>query len=315
MATTLILASVLTLIFHDFFWRYRQRLDLISMLPRQRGSIVLTFDDGPDSFAKNWGDYPEDIIQARERIKAIDPGWDFHASITQNLARTLEEFDVQAMFFVQGQILDKDSSTHATLMDLVQHGHTLGNHFFSHTRCEQQTAEATEKEIKTTHALIKRITNQQTCVYRPPHGQWSILRSIRLRLHRNLNNYFLPLQWTHDSLDFEKPIRTLTLSQLEAHVDAMLNDINNHPGLAIILQHDVWAYSALFTRRLLQRLQRQASLAVVNPSVVLQSNATSKQGFWWAKLIWIYFKQRSHYLCQIAHKCIENPNTRQGSGS
>ena len=306
-AVCFVLFSCIAVIVHDFFWRFRQRLDLIPMLPRLQGAIVLTFDDGPDSHLKAWGDQWEEIARARDLIEAIDPDWDFQASITQNLARTLQEFGVSAIFFVQGQVLAKDEATHPVLHDLAKRGHSIGNHFFSHTRYREQTATITEKEIRATDDLIKKITARQTHLYRPPYGQWTILRSIRLRFNRHLSHYFLPLNWTHCSFDWEKPIETLNRSNLKQQVSDMLDDIEKRPGPAIILQHDVWAYSALFTRLLLQRLRQQSKLTIINPKVILQTNSEVGQGFWWLGLTRSYLQQRSRCILSRATGQLASP--------
>ena len=306
-AVCFVLFSCIAVIVHDFFWRFRQRLDLIPMLPLLQGAIVLTFDDGPDSHLKAWGDQWEEIARARDLIEAIDPDWDFQASITQNLARTLQEFGVSAIFFVQGQVLAKDEATHPVLHDLAKRGHSIGNHFFSHTRYREQTATITEKEIRATDDLIKKITARQTHLYRPPYGQWTILRSIRLRFNRHLSHYFLPLNWTHCSFDWEKPIETLNRSNLKQQVSDMLDDIETRPGPAIILQHDVWAYSALFTRLLLQRLRQQSKLTIINPKVILQTNSEVGQGFWWLGLTRSYLQQRSRCILSRATGQLESP--------
>ena len=306
-AVCFVLFSCIAVIVHDFFWRFRQRLDLIPMLPRLQGAIVLTFDDGPDSHLKAWGDQWEEIARARDLIEAIDPDWDFQASITQNLARTLQEFGVSAIFFVQGQVLAKDEATHPVLHDLAKRGHSIGNHFFSHTRYREQTATITEKEIRATDDLIKKITAHQTHLYRPPYGQWTILRSIRLRFNRHLSHYFLPLNWTHCSFDWEKPIEILNRSNLKQQVSDMLDDIEKRPGPAIILQHDVWAYSALFTRLLLQRLRQQSKLTIINPKVILQTNSEVGQGFWWLGLTRSYLQQRSRCILSRATGQLASP--------
>jgi peptidoglycan/xylan/chitin deacetylase (PgdA/CDA1 family) len=102
----------------------------------QPGSIALTFDDGPD------------------------PEW------TPAILDILKRENVPATFFVMG----KNGQAHPELLRrMVNEGHEIGNHTFTHPNLGEIPGRITMLELNATQRLIESITGRSTVLFRPPY--------------------------------------------------------------------------------------------------------------------------------------------------
>lgn len=103
-----------------------------------RRRVMLTFDDGPN------------------------------AATTPRLLDYLKEFGITATFFVLGQNI---VSTHgfAIMKRIVEEGHQVGNHSYSHPDLTQLSAAQIEEEITQTESLIGSL-DSGIKLFRPPFG-------------------------------------------------------------------------------------------------------------------------------------------------
>ena len=100
------------------------------------GSIALTFDDGPD------------------------PEW------TPAILDILKRENVPATFFVIG----KNGQAHPDLLRrIVNEGHELGNHTFTHPNLGEIPGRLTDLELNATQRLIESVTGRSTVLFRPPY--------------------------------------------------------------------------------------------------------------------------------------------------
>ena len=100
------------------------------------GSIALTFDDGPD------------------------PQW------TPAILDVLKRENVPATFFVMG----KNGQAHPDLLRrMVNEGHEIGNHTFTHPNLGEIPGGITTLELNATQRLIESITGRSTVLFRPPY--------------------------------------------------------------------------------------------------------------------------------------------------
>ena len=100
------------------------------------GSIALTFDDGPD------------------------PDW------TPAILDILKRENVPGTFFVIG----KNGQAHPELLRrIVNEGHELGNHTFTHPNLGEIPGRITTLELNATQRLIESITGRSTVLFRPPY--------------------------------------------------------------------------------------------------------------------------------------------------
>ncbi|MFB2895939.1 polysaccharide deacetylase family protein [Aerosakkonemataceae cyanobacterium BLCC-F50] len=152
--------------------------------------IALTFDDGP------WGKYTNEILEI------------------------LKDNDIKATFFWIGRNV---KAFPQIALQVVAEGHAIGNHTWSHSYRNMNKVIA-YKEIESTKAIIKKITNVETTLFRPPGG---IL--INGPAGYALSQKYAVLMWSDDSTDYARDVS----------VNTIINRVKRgaKPG-AIVLMHD-----------------------------------------------------------------------------
>lgn len=102
-----------------------------------RGVVAITFDDGPNP------------------------------KTTPQILETLKKHQVKVTFFLLGERAAK-------YPDLVKRisaeGHDLGNHTYNHTRLSTLSKKDIEREIVDTQNIIKKISEKNPVLFRPPYG-------------------------------------------------------------------------------------------------------------------------------------------------
>lgn len=111
---------------------------MVHRLPQQAdNSIVLTFDDGPDS------------------------------KITPLVLERLEQYNARAIFFVIGQKVE----AHPKLFnDILDKGHVIGNHTYTHSYQQQLSITRCQEEILRCQELVQQKQGYPPVLYRPPKG-------------------------------------------------------------------------------------------------------------------------------------------------
>lgn len=145
---------------------------------RQGNIRYLTFDDGPD---------PE---------------------YTPPLLDLLAKHGVRASFFLVGEKIER----HPGLVQrILNEGHLLGNHSYSHWSFKNMTTSKKLHEIRSTDELLSEFDGRRHHLMRPPHGYvgadllWHFARERRSFAY-----------WSYDSLDYqEQPTETL-IAQLRS---------------------------------------------------------------------------------------------------
>lgn len=97
--------------------------------------VALTFDDGP------WPGQTEAVLDV------------------------LDRYDVKATFFVLGIQVRRNP---ALLREVLERGHTVGNHTYGHTILRRATKDAVRKEIRACDDAIRRAGGSRTDFFRPP---------------------------------------------------------------------------------------------------------------------------------------------------
>lgn len=121
------------------------------------GSVILTFDDGPNP------------------------------KYTPHILQTLKESDIKAIFFVVGQEAFENPEI---LAEINNHNHLIGNHTYSHNSITTLSDQELIEEIKLTADLIKDITGQNPVYFRPPRGQYN-----RDQLYTIRDMGYIPVKW------------------------------------------------------------------------------------------------------------------------
>ncbi len=100
------------------------------------GMIALTFDDGPDAV------------------------W------TPKILDILKQENVQAAFFIVGE---NGQSNPGLVKRIVDEGHEIGNHTFTHPNLGEVSHRITDLEINATERLIESLTGRSTRLFRAPY--------------------------------------------------------------------------------------------------------------------------------------------------
>jgi chitin deacetylase len=112
--------------------------DLVTRVETSDSLVALTFDDGPT------------------RVH------------TDSVLALLAEFEVPATFFMIGQFMERNPEVVARVVD---GGHELGNHSYSHPRLVLRSPARIRREIETTDSLIRAAGQIGDIWVRPPYGR------------------------------------------------------------------------------------------------------------------------------------------------
>ncbi|MGY3725608.1 Peptidoglycan/xylan/chitin deacetylase, PgdA/CDA1 family [Granulicatella balaenopterae] len=156
---------------------------------KNRKMIALTFDDGPN---------------AKTTPQALD---------------ILKKFHAKATFFILGKNV---AGNEELLKRMVEEGHQLGNHSYSHPELTKITDDELYKQIYDTQAIIKAASGGvEPHVLRPPYGSYN---------HQVASIAKIPaINWSIDTLDWQShdPIKINEIIKKQAYSGA------------IVLMHDV----------------------------------------------------------------------------
>lgn len=129
--------------------RYQAFGEITPRVETQDKVIALTFDDGPTEYV------PE--------VLAL-----------------LKEHEVKATFYVIGNEIEKNREM---TQGIVNAGHELGNHSYSHHRMVLKSPQFIERELKQTDELIRKSGYTGEITFRPPYGKKLFLLPWYLRSH------------------------------------------------------------------------------------------------------------------------------------
>jgi peptidoglycan/xylan/chitin deacetylase (PgdA/CDA1 family) len=109
-----------------------------------RQQVILTFDDGP------------------------------HPLVTPRILSVLDRYGVKATFFLVGKQVELYPALAA---DIVECGHEVGSHSYSHSNLGRLPKVYVERELVKSRAAIRQATGQTVTLFRPPGGHYN--RSVR----------------------------------------------------------------------------------------------------------------------------------------
>ena len=187
-------------------------------------SVLLTFDDGP------------------------------HATHTPRVLDILKAHNVHAIFYMVGRNLGivhngvaVPGANAALVRRLVEEGHAVGNHSYSHPILTRLDNEHLKREIESTQLLVDAMVSsntQRTRTLRPPYGArndrvLAFMDSERLR----------SAMWNIDSMDWADPVP-------ESITRRVLREVERE-GRGIILMHDIQARAVDALPTIISRLKQQ----------------------------------------------------------
>lgn len=186
--------------------------------------VAITIDDGPGSYEADFLDF-------------------------------LDSRNVKATFFLLGTQV---AAYKSTLRRLVDDGHELGSHGYSHKQMTKMTGKAAIKEIQSTNKALKKATGVQATVFRPPYGDWTEY----IRDHAKLPIVL----WNVDTLDWKYRDAARVESQI----------INGAKNGNIILIHEVYSTTLEGLKKAVDKLLAQGVRFVTATTLLTRDGSDPK---------------------------------------
>lgn len=115
---------------------------------------------------------------------------------TPALLELLAEHDARATFFLIGKHIDKHPALARRIVDA---GHAIGNHSYSHPHFEQLSLAAQIDEVNRTEQLLSDIDRRQGHAFRPPRGVLTVPMLWHfIRANRHIT------YWSWNSMDYSQ---------------------------------------------------------------------------------------------------------------
>lgn len=109
----------------------------------------------------------------------------------------LEKYHVKASFFLEGRWVKKNPELAKMI---VEAGHEVGNHSYTHPDMNTISASQIEEEIVKTNEVIKATTGKTVTWLAPPSGSYNN-EVVKIAAKYNLGT----LMWSIDTIDWQKP--------------------------------------------------------------------------------------------------------------
>ena len=167
-------------------------------------TVLLTFDDGP------------------------------HARHTDRIREILAQHGAKAVFFHVGQnlgVVGKDSQVRATRaapasQRLLEAGHTLANHSFTHSFLPKLDDERLKSEIEMTDRMLREVSKTESPLFRAPYGARNEKVKEAIAAHK-----LRSIMWNVDSQDWADPVPSSIADRVVRIVEAEKR--------GIVLFHDI----------------------------------------------------------------------------
>ena len=171
------------------------------------------------------GDAPDQVI-----LLTIDDAPDKHAL---EMAKTLKDLNVNAIFFVNGHFLQSPEQE-AVLKEIHDMGFLIGNHTMTHQNLKNLSPEEQYKEIVELNDLVEKIIGERPKFFRAPHG-------VNTDYSRQVvaDEKMVLMNWSY-GYDFMKEYMGK-----EALTDIMVNTELLHKGANLLMHDRKWTNEAL----------------------------------------------------------------------
>lgn len=164
--------------------------------------VLLTIDDAPDKYALE-------------------------------MANTLKQLDVKAIFFVNGHFIDTPEKA-SILKQIYDLGFSIGNHTYSHSHLSELTEEEQYQEIVSLNDRIEEIIGEGPKFYRSPFGEnTDVSRKIAADEKMVIMNWTYGYDWVPE------------YQSKEAITDIMVNSPFLHNGANLLMHDRKWTNDAL----------------------------------------------------------------------
>lgn len=176
---------------------WKQEGILIFSLPQAGKSVCLTFDDGPDPV------------------------------YTPQFLEILRRYNIKATFFPVGKSVEAYPEL---ARQIVEEGHEIGNHTYSHVYFVTTGAEEIEREILKAQEVTVAAAGKMVKLFRPPGG---VYHERLINVVRRLGYRAVIWTWSSNPSDAYGPgIRTIVKRVVEGIADGaviLLHETGRHP--------------------------------------------------------------------------------------
>jgi len=170
---------------------------------------------------------------------------------------TLKKHRVKATFFLEGRWVKNHPDMAKMIVDA---GHEVGNHSYSHPDLRTMSKEAIRTELEKTNSVIEATTGIKCKWFAPPSGSY---REDVVKVAHELG--MKTIMWSVDTIDWQKPSPSVIVERVMSKI---------HPG-AMVLMHPTESTSkALDT---LIRSIKQRDYAISNVSTLLDEERIVKK--------------------------------------
>lgn len=165
-------------------------------------AVLLTIDDAPDTYALT-------------------------------MAKTLQELNASAIFFVNGHFLETDDSK-TILKEIYDKGFLIGNHTYSHSDLQSLSEEEQKEEIIRVSDMVEEIIGERPQFFRAPFGNnTDFTKQIVEEENMVLMNWVYGYDWNKEYMTKE------SITDIMINTDLLSNGAN-------LLMHDrEWTSEAL----------------------------------------------------------------------
>ncbi|KAG0057392.1 hypothetical protein BGZ83_010851 [Gryganskiella cystojenkinii] len=178
------------------------------------GVVAYTFDDGPGAF-------------------------------NDQLLATLAKKGVKATFFVLGTMIDQDPKQAAALKKILDGGHQLASHTYSHGNLDNMSTAQMEKEMTSTSDLMFKHAGVRPRYMRAPEGRCAAA-CTKFMTDKGL----VISHWNVDTNDWrfmnEKDPQVATANSMKEINDVVINNSDPKTDSFILLQHEIHKFSVDF---------------------------------------------------------------------
>jgi peptidoglycan-N-acetylglucosamine deacetylase len=177
-------------------WPGSQIFGRTMIAPRLPGELAITFDDGPN------------------------PAW------TPHLLDVLGQQGVKAAFFLIGRYAQREP---ALVRRIVEEGHLIGNHSWSHPNLALTGTARVHEELRRTSEVLEEITGHPVRFFRPPFGarRPAVLRAAR-------QQGLTPVMWNAMTNDWKEPSE----EQVSRRLIGKIDQLSKRGFAANIVLHD-----------------------------------------------------------------------------
>lgn len=161
-------------------------------------------------------------VQTTKKVVAFTFDDGPHPIYTQQIMKVFKENDAKGTFYVTGEHVEQYPEI---ARQLIEEGHEIGNHTYSHPRLAKLTPDETYQELERTDKIIQQTIGLKAPTFRPPYGSYN---EQTVEVANKLGYEFIYWSDGLDTKDFSSPGTDKIIEQVK-------RELKNG---SIILMHD-----------------------------------------------------------------------------